>query len=172
MPHYRTLAVVDWEKICARSAIRFIDPTRPVAEVIDAISGVDRLVTEALHGAIVADLFRVPWLRVCCHGREYEGAEVSEFKWTDWGNSLGVEVAAESFVTISLPPRSLIKRAAVHPVQALRQSLLGFALRRVADSARFRLSDRAAIACAVDRIDGHVQRLGSELGATAACTTT
>ena len=172
MPHYRTLAIVDWKRICEQSAIQFIDPTSPVADVIDAIGRVDRLVTEALHGAIVADLFRVPWTRVCCHSTEYEGSEVSEFKWADWGGSLEIEVAAEPFVAISLPSRSLAKRAVLHPIQALRRSRLGYALRRVAESTRFRLSDNATLARAVNRINGHVLQLGSELAITAHCAAT
>ena len=168
MPHYRTLAIVDWEKVCEKSAIRFIDPTRPVAEVLGAIGAVDRLITEAMHGAIVADLFRVPWLRVRCHGMHYEGPDVSEFKWSDWGSSLSVDVAAEAFVTLALSPRSLLKRAASYPLHAWRQSTVGRTLRRVADSRRFRLSHPSTLGRAVKRVEAQVQQLESELAASAA----
>jgi succinoglycan biosynthesis protein ExoV len=163
MPHYRTLEVGDWQKICDRAGVRFIDPTKPVSEVLQAIGKVDRLVTEALHGAIVADLLRVPWLRVCGLGTRYEGVEVGEFKWFDWSRSLGVSAVAEPFVTFSYARRSWIKQAVIYPMRAWSRALLAPALRRLMHSTSFQLSKQSDLERAIGRINAHVQQLKSEL---------
>lgn len=165
MPHYRSLEVVDWKKLCGQARVQFIDPIKPVPEVLHAIGSVDRLITEALHGAITADLLRVPWLRVRCHSIHFEGDAVSEFKWADWGGSLGVEVATEPFVTLGLRPRSLLKRAATYPWRAFSRSALQPALTRLAHSTRFQLSKPSDLARAAGRVDAHVSRLRDELAA-------
>src|SRR3569623_1144475 len=51
--------------------------------------------TEAIHGAIVADTLRVPWIPVAC------SPEVAPFKWIDWTQSLGLD-----YRPIRLPPSS------------------------------------------------------------------
>jgi succinoglycan biosynthesis protein ExoV len=172
MPHYRTLEVGDWQKICDRARVQFIDPTQPVAEVLHAIGKVDRLVTEALHGAIVADLLRVPWLRVCCLGMRYEGAEVSEFKWLDWSRSLGVSAQAEPFVTVSHARRSWIKQAVIYPMRAWSRARFAPALRRLTHSTRFQLSKQSDLERAIGRIDAHVRQLRSELAIHASFSST
>lgn len=163
MPHYRTLAAADWEKVCARAGVRLIDPTRPVPEVLHAVGSVDRLITEALHGAIVADVLRVPWLRVQCHSHYCEGSDVSAFKWEDWGASLGVATAAEPFALIRPVPRFWVNAAATLASRSWERAALPAALARLAACARFRLSPASALNAAAERIATHVARLREEL---------
>lgn len=60
-----------------RSGFHFVDPRWPVEQVLDHLAACGTLVTEALHGAVVADALRIPWLPVL-----YEPGH--EFKWKDW----------------------------------------------------------------------------------------
>ena len=48
----------------------YVDPASGPRHVVDAIRSARLVVTSAMHGAIVADAFRVPWIRVreCCSG--------------------------------------------------------------------------------------------------------
>src|SRR5690606_34030241 len=64
MPHYHSLKAIDWERLCADVGFVFIDPRESVERTIAALRGCDRIVTEAMHGAIVADALRIPWHRV------------------------------------------------------------------------------------------------------------
>ena len=78
MPHADAMPRIPWRHLAEHFGLRYIDPFAPVPEVIAAIRGCECLVTEAMHGAIVADLCRVPWLPVAT------GGNVLAFKWRDW----------------------------------------------------------------------------------------
>lgn len=74
----------DWLRgFCAQCGIHFIDPHQPPLQVIDEIRRSRQLLTEALHGAIVADTFRVPWLPLARRG-------VYQLKWRDWTQSMSL----------------------------------------------------------------------------------
>jgi succinoglycan biosynthesis protein ExoV len=86
MPHF-TEAVYNgqaWQELCQNLNIHYIDPTAPVEQVLLEIARSEVLYTEAMHGAIVADALRVPWVAVKTK------ADILEFKWNDWLSSLQV----------------------------------------------------------------------------------
>ncbi len=70
---------------CREEGVRYIDPRDGVEEVMAAIGSIDCMIAEAMHGAIVADAVRVPWIPVFTTRRPHR------FKWTDWCRSLGME---------------------------------------------------------------------------------
>lgn len=78
----RSLTNYEWEAVCERLGFLFISCHWPVDKVLAEIQRCDVLITEAMHGAIVADALRVPWVPVTCS----EG--VLSFKWEDWLSSL------------------------------------------------------------------------------------
>jgi succinoglycan biosynthesis protein ExoV len=85
MPHFESLERGNWAEACRLAGIRLIDPTRPTDEVIAAIRGAKLLITEAMHGAIVADAMRTPWIAVrTMHS-------VHRYKWFDWARSLEID---------------------------------------------------------------------------------
>ena len=77
MPHHISadLGGPIWSKICEEVGIRYVDPRNTPEQVIEDILSVDCLITEAMHGAIVADALRVHWIPVII------GQEFSIFKW-------------------------------------------------------------------------------------------
>jgi len=84
MPHYESLAHWDWESSARALGLVFIDPRWDVERVMDAIAGVEHLVSEAMHGAIVADALRTPWTGLAI-APGFHAA-----KWHDWGEAIGV----------------------------------------------------------------------------------
>lgn len=84
MPHHHSMNMADWSELCNRVGIHCIDPRNPVPLVIQEIRETEILLAEAMHGAIVADAFRVPWIPVFAYG------QINEFKWKDWTSSLDV----------------------------------------------------------------------------------
>lgn len=88
IPHVHTLRpskVANWPGICRDAKLHFIDPSLPVDVVIDQIKASEVVLAEAMHGAIVADAFRVPWIPVeMCVGFD-------RWKWYDFVSVHGKE---------------------------------------------------------------------------------
>lgn len=84
MPHCASALNADWENICRELSLHYIDPSESVGSTIDAILKSDLLITEALHGAVVADALRTPWIPVKCYNY------IFEFKWRDWLETLQI----------------------------------------------------------------------------------
>jgi succinoglycan biosynthesis protein ExoV len=82
MPHHESGPRFDWASFCRRLGIRFLDPAMPIGKLLREIARSELVLAEAMHAAIVADAFRVPWvpLRLNDH--------INEFKWQDWCASL------------------------------------------------------------------------------------
>lgn len=72
----------DWEQICGEIGIQFISCHWSVERVLQAMSECQTILAEAMHGAIVADALRIPWIPVICN----DG--ILSFKWEDWLSSL------------------------------------------------------------------------------------
>lgn len=84
MPHF-TEHVYNgetWKWCCERAGVHYISPCDPPHRVMDQIRQSRVLLSEAMHGAIVADVFRVPWIAVSSK------KEIDNFKWEDWCGSL------------------------------------------------------------------------------------
>ncbi len=92
MPHFFSLDKIDWLKLCNELQINFIDPSdRDVEKTIMEIAESEFLVTEAMHGAIVADAIGTPWKRFRFFSKYSESELVSEFKWADWLFSMNLK---------------------------------------------------------------------------------
>lgn len=84
MPHHVSMCYADWKAICDKAGITFLDPTADMHEVMAKMRGAKLVIAEAMHGAIVADAFRVPWVPVQCYGH------ILGFKWEDWCQSMAL----------------------------------------------------------------------------------
>ncbi len=85
MPHYESIERGNWKVACDLAGITFIDPSHPPDEVIAQILGAELVITEAMHGAIVSDALRTPWVGVrAMH-------HVHRFKWHDWAEALNID---------------------------------------------------------------------------------
>jgi succinoglycan biosynthesis protein ExoV len=113
MPHCASARRADWSTICESIGIGFIDPQWPVDDVLRAIRSTEVLITEAMHGAIVADALRVPWIAVAT-------GSTLNFKWNDWCQSMSLAYRPLTIPTVRQGPgagtaakvRSIIKTTA------------------------------------------------------------
>ncbi|RZM32563.1 MAG: hypothetical protein EOP67_27045, partial [Sphingomonas sp.] len=78
MPHHRTLVNSNWQAAAERAGMTFVDPQWTPDRILACYGRAKLVVTEAMHGAIVADTLRIPWIPVMI------SPEVSIFKWRDW----------------------------------------------------------------------------------------
>jgi succinoglycan biosynthesis protein ExoV len=100
MPHavHAQAAAGAWENLCRDIGLGYVDPRWPVEEVLAAISGTEVLLAEAMHGAIVADALRVPWIAVHSTDR------ILSFKWQDWCLSVGVSYRPKRILPLWAAP--------------------------------------------------------------------
>lgn len=86
MPHFSEVIHngLALKEICHSLDIYFIDPTAPLEQVLAEISESEILFAEAMHGAIVADALRIPWVPV----KMREG--ILAFKWQDWLSNINI----------------------------------------------------------------------------------
>lgn len=94
-PHYNSIEHSRWSDVCKLAGFTFIDAHRPPREVLDLLGRARLVVTEAMHGAIVADTLRIPWIPVVC------SPAIVPFKWVDWTRSMELE-----YRPLTLPPSS------------------------------------------------------------------
>ena len=106
MPHHVSRGLFDWGRLCRRIGVTYLDPRAPVSRLLDRIKTLKLVIAEAMHGAIVADALRVPWVAV----RAYD--HINEFKWQDWTESLEL-----TYTPVDLP--ALADNHQLHPARRL-----------------------------------------------------
>lgn len=87
MPHVGSIKYWDWKSFCESLDIHYIDPQADIERVLHDIDCSELLIAEAMHGAIVADALRIPWIPVRIN------KFILEFKWYDWCQSVGLDYA-------------------------------------------------------------------------------
>lgn len=160
MPHVDSLARSRWDEVCRKAGITFLDPSDPVDSLLARIRGARLLITEAMHGAIVADALRTPWVSVLpFHPTHRE-------KWADWAASLGLELRRATLRPSSMAEvwakfsgrqavtgksRRYLAGGPSKPINHWLRSQAAADLRRIAETAEPQLSSDAAIETATDR---------------------
>lgn len=143
-----------WQQIAERLDLVFVSPHWPVEKFLEAISSCDFVITEAMHGAIIADALRIPWFPVRANSLDREGA-TSTFKWTDWCHSVNLP-----FRPIDLPP---VWQGAPNGVTAWRTKVKLLIIERqlkkiLAGEERF-LSQRTELETGMAKLDAALLRL-------------
>lgn len=80
IPHQSSERYVDWKNICDEVGLTFITPKQPANDFFIQLQECKYVVTEAMHGAIIADALRIPWVPVrfapdFCAEKWYDFAE-------------------------------------------------------------------------------------------------
>lgn len=84
VPHWESAAAGLWPVICKTIGVHYIDPRAEAKGVIREIAQSELIIAESMHGAILADAFRVPWIAVTTSN------SINSFKWNDWAQTVGV----------------------------------------------------------------------------------
>lgn len=104
VPHWETATAGLWPTICQTVGLHYIDPRGDAKEVIKAIAQSETIIAESMHGAILADAFRVPWVAVTT------SQSINSFKWNDWARTVGVSYAPRR-VPVSTRAEAVLKGA-------------------------------------------------------------
>jgi succinoglycan biosynthesis protein ExoV len=86
MPHWINASNI-YENIFNGMGWGYLNPLWDVEEILFKLQETECLVTEAMHGAIVADTLRIPWIPVI----DDANAHSLVFKWNDWCMSVSLE---------------------------------------------------------------------------------
>ncbi|MDK4740200.1 polysaccharide pyruvyl transferase family protein [Rhizobium sp. LEGMi198b] len=104
VPHWESAAAGLWPEICKTVGLSYLDPRGEAKAVIREIATSELIVAESMHGAILADAFRVPWIAVST------SRAINSFKWNDWARSLGVTYAPKH-IPVSTRAEAIAKGA-------------------------------------------------------------
>lgn len=85
VPHWESAVAGLWPVTCSTVGLHYIDPRGEAKDVIRQIAQSELIVAESMHGAILADAFRVPWVAVATSD------SINSFKWRDWAMTVGVD---------------------------------------------------------------------------------
>lgn len=90
IPHHQSQVMLgEKQEIFQELGINHINPKTDALEVIHQIRESEVVLTEAMHGAIIADCFRIPWIPIKMFGH------INSFKWKDWSMSMGIRYQPE-----------------------------------------------------------------------------
>jgi succinoglycan biosynthesis protein ExoV len=159
MPHFESLARGAWPEVCEAAGVTLIDPRGAPETILAAMATCRLLMSEALHGVIVADALRVPWVALT------PIVPVHRAKWLDWADSLGLMVRFAPLAPSSSRERSAAAGAWAWTRRVGRDAALKdravSALRRAA-AASPQLSDPAALDRARARMLSRLHMLRSD----------
>jgi succinoglycan biosynthesis protein ExoV len=86
IPHWTSVENGNWGRVCEQAGFRLVNPLGDLGEILKTLQESELVITESLHGAILADLFRTPWIPVSL------SPHFLPFKWLDWCESVLVDV--------------------------------------------------------------------------------
>lgn len=181
IPHWRSDEYWSWRSVCGEAGVNYSNPRADFEDVVREIRRSEVVLTEAMHGAILADALRVPWVSVSAY------KHILEFKWLDWCESLGIEyrparlmplygaepAAAMLRATARNAKRGVVSRSAMRvaafgvrhasaPITSLMAARNVRALARLAREAEPQLSSDDAIGSATARLQARLEQLKAD----------
>lgn len=107
IPHHGSEEYVDWGNICDQLGIKFISAKQPVDNFLNQLRSCEKIVTEAMHGAIVADAMRIPWVPV-----KFSPLFCEE-KWYDFAESMSLNLTFNELPFYNQKPMPVFKMVEV-----------------------------------------------------------
>ncbi len=140
-------------EVCRQLGYICIDPRWEVEKVLQEISRSELVVSAAMHGAIVADALRVPWISL------KSNAGIPDFKWTDFCQSLGLEFTSNRFYRFNSISQ---KFPFLQPIEIRRMVCY---VRQIVRQAKFQLSKENILNDKLDRLEEKIYQFKQDLQA-------
>jgi succinoglycan biosynthesis protein ExoV len=139
--------------IINRNGIHYISPSLPQDDFISEILKSEKVITSAMHGAIVADALRVPWLPISHNGG------ILEFKWQDFSESLNLEYKPSSLPIIWKQPGKGLGSAMRNKVK---RQIYNFELKKLKKSKDYILSKQSVLDDRLDQLESKFSEFKSK----------
>lgn len=153
MPHI-DFSGEGWQLTCEKLGFGYIDPSWPIETVISSIQKTEILLTEAMHGAIIADTFRIPWVPIISH------PIINSFKWQDWCLSINLEYQSEMINRLHHPSQ---KKDLLSPLRWIndwkRQNLAAKELDNISKKSKPLLSNEKHLSELIFRLEEKLEQL-------------
>ncbi|MEB3281526.1 MAG: polysaccharide pyruvyl transferase family protein [Lyngbya sp.] len=174
--HHATFAGEIWQNICEQIGFYYLDPRSSVDEVLSTITQTEVLLAEAMHGAIIADTFRVPWIPIMTSPR------ILLFKWQDWCSSIEVKYypyylspLVKSYPkygrgirslrkTFSYWKKSLLQFPNISQLWQEQQQVYGMQLLKIGETGRQQLSEDSQLERLTVQLEEKLDRLRTDWG--------
>lgn len=173
VPHWETIFDGNWQQVCELAGIHYIDPCADVEVVLEDILSSELVLTEAMHGAIVSDALRVPWIPLRPISAKHH------MKWYDWASALDINLNPQVFrgsnfyeemLMFSSKYSGTITHKIKYQGKAIKNILPGFFMERAAERLieisrlNTQMSTDAAIANSHDKMVAALYKLTADLG--------
>ncbi len=159
MPHH-SLTHDGWNLACKKIGFGYIDPHWSVEKVLESINETEILLAEAMHGAIVADVLRVPWIPIVSNPR------ILAFKWNDWCQSLNLEYKPCLIEKLQKP---INKSDILSPIRrirdGMRQKKAAFEMQKIAKNSKPFLSKDKILDELTLRLEEKIDKLQNDIKA-------
>lgn len=86
MPHWESIPRGNWKEVCLAAGINYLDPRDDVTKLLTEIGQSDLVLSEAMHGVILSDTMRVPWIALEPINKVHRN------KWFDWSESMAMQL--------------------------------------------------------------------------------
>jgi succinoglycan biosynthesis protein ExoV len=118
VPHWQSDLYGNWRYACELAGIEYLSPLEESKSVLRRLATAELVLTESLHGAIIADYYRTPWIAA-----ELRPTTL-HFKWHDWCASIEERLTIHQLPPFDLFDSLMMKRNAfgsVGPVNILQE---------------------------------------------------
>ena len=103
IPHQSSERYIDWQSICDKAGLFYISPKQPVDDFLIALQKCSFVLTEAMHGAIISDVLRIPWVPVIF------APDFNKEKWLDFSEFMNLEIKFNKLTFMSSKKIRLLK---------------------------------------------------------------
>lgn len=150
-----------WETLASDFGLHLVSPRLSPDAFFREIMTCERVFTEAMHGAIIADAFRIPWKPISSITPLRE-AEVHTFKWKDWCQSIGLNFNDMALPIVWPQPASTTNNKIKKIKLALKLNYIGTRLMFAKSKSSFNLSDDLIFHYKLNELHEQVHDLSTE----------
>jgi succinoglycan biosynthesis protein ExoV len=93
IPYFRSRKLINYTILKESKDINILHSSdyKSIENALLTIAQSEYIISESMHGAVIADVLRVPWSRLNYFLQNPRDKETAEFKWKDWAYSMEMD---------------------------------------------------------------------------------